>query len=251
MKNHPMKTVAALTAGFCFTLGAYAADAKDTVASAIKALKDKGSYSWTTSTEMAGGQFPGNSTSGKVDKDGYILTTRQGQNGEVLTLTKGEKRVTKMDAGWQTPEEMAAAGGRGGFGGGFFGGGGGGAPADEAEALLKDIKELTANADGSFSADLTEQGAKDRAGFGGRGGRGGRGGAGGQGGFAMPEPTGAKGSVKFWVKDGVLSKYELTTSAKMDFQGQEMDLGRTMKTEVSAVGSTKVDAPEEAKKKLM
>src|SRR3954452_17054263 len=120
MKNHTLKTIAAVAAGICLTLGAHAADAKETVSSAIKALKDKGSYSWTTATEMAGGQMPGNRAMGKVEKDGFVLTSRQGQNGEVQSLSKGEKRVTKMDDGWKTPEEMAAAGGRGGVGRGFF-----------------------------------------------------------------------------------------------------------------------------------
>ncbi len=246
-----LKTIVVSFAVGALALSARAADTTETVVGAIKALKEKGSYSWSTSSEMAGGQFPGSTATGKTDKDGYILTTRQGQNGEIQSASKGNKRVTKMDDGWKTPEEMAqgGGGGRGGFGGGGFFGGSGAAPADEAEGLLKDIKELKAGAGGVFTAELSEQGAKDRAGFG-RGGRGGRGGGGGGGNFTPPEPKDAKGSVKFWVKDGVLAKYELVTSAKMTFQGQEMDMGRTTTTEISAVGSTKVDVPEEAKKKL-
>ncbi|MEO7414487.1 MAG: hypothetical protein ABIZ81_14135 [Opitutaceae bacterium] len=247
--NVRIKSIVALFAVSTFSLSAHAADAKENVASAIKALKEKGSYSWSTSTEMAGGQFPGTTSKGKTDKDGFALISREGQNGEIQTAMKGDKRVTKMDDGWKTPEEMQAAGGggrgRGGFGGGF--GGVQALPSDEAEALLKDIKEMKAGDGGLYTAELSEQGAKDRAGFGGRG-RGGR--AGGAGGFTPPEPKDAKGTVKFWVKDGVLIKYELTTSAKMTFQDQEMDIGRTNTTEISNVGSTKADVPEDAKKKL-
>ena len=238
-----MKSLVALLAASAIAVSARAADAKETVASAIKALKDKGSYSWSASTEMAGGQFPAQTTKGKADKDGFALLTREGPNGEIQTATKGDKRVTKMDDGWKTPEEMQAAGGggrgRGGFGGGGFGGTQA-LPADDAEALLKDIKELKAGEGGLYTAELSEQGAKNRAGFGGRGGRGG----------PAPEPKDAKGAVKFWVKDGVLAKYELTTSAKLAFQDQEFDMARTNTTEISNVGATKVEVPEDAKKKL-
>ena len=241
-----LKTLVALLALSVLALPARAADAKDSVAAAIKALKEKGSYSWSTSTEMAGGQFPGQTSKGKTDKEGFILITREGPNGEIQSATKGDKRVTKMDDGWKTPEEMQQAGGggrRGGFGGGGFFGGAQLAPADEAEGLLKDIQDLKAGDGGLFTAELSEAAAKTRAGFGGRGGRGGN--------FTPPEPKDAKASVKFWVKDGVLAKYELTTSAKMNFQDQEMDVGRTAVTEISNAGSTKVDVPEEAKKKLL
>lgn len=236
-----MKSIVALFAASAIAVSASAADSKETVGSAIKALKEKGSYSWSTSTEMAGGQFPGQTTKGKTDKDGFALLSREGPNGEIQTAMKGDKRAIKMDDGWKTPEEMQAAGGggrgRGGFGGGF--GGTQALPADDAEALLKDINELKAGEGGLYTAELSEQGAKNRAGFGGRG----------RGGPAA-EPKDAKGSVKFWVKDGVLAKYELTTSAKMAFNDQEFDLGRTNTTEISNVGATKVDVPEDAKKKL-
>ncbi|MEO6568347.1 MAG: hypothetical protein ABIO94_06250 [Opitutaceae bacterium] len=244
-----MKSIVVLLAASAIAVSVRAADSKETVGNAIKALKEKGSYSWSTSMEMAGGQFPGQTTKGKTDKDGFALLSREGPNGAIQTATKGDKRVTKMDDGWKTPEEMQAAGGggrgRGGFGGGF--GGMQALPADDAEALLKEIKDLKAGDGGLYTAELSEQGAKNRAGFGGRG-RGGP--AGGAGGVTPPEPKDAKGSVKFWVKDGVLAKYELTTSAKMAFQDQEMDIGRTNTTEISNVGATKVEVPEDAKKKL-
>ena len=246
MNTFKLKGLVVLIATSAFALSARAADSTETVGNAIKALKDKGNYSWSTSSEMAGGQFPGQTSKGKTDKEGFALITREGPNGEIQSATKGDKRVTKRDDGWKTPEEVQPAGGggrRGGFGGGGFFGGAQVAPADEAEGLLKDVKDLKAGDGGLFTAELSETAAKTRAGFGGRGGRGGN--------FTPPEPKDAKGSVKFWVKDGVLAKYELTTSAKMNFQDQEMDIGRTTVTEISNAGSTKVDVPEEAKKKLL
>ena len=71
-----------------------------------------------------------------------------------------------------------------------------------------------------------------------------------KGGGAPPEPTDAKGSVKIWIKDGALVKYELKNSGKMSFGGNDIDINRTTTVEFSDVGSTKVDAPAEAKAKL-
>ena len=168
-------------------------------------------------------------------------------------LSKGTNSVTKnQDGQWQTPEEMAAmGGGPGGPGGGFGGRRGGGMfggamalPADTATnlaSLTKGLKEEN----GVISGDLTEDGAKAQLSFGRRGGRGPGG-----GGFTPPEPTNAKGSVKFWVTDGVLTKYELKITGTMSFGGNNMDIDRTTTVEFSNVGSTKVDAPAEAIKKI-
>jgi hypothetical protein len=48
----------------------------------------------------------------------------------------------------------------------------------------------------------------------------------------------------------VLTKYEFKVSGKMDFNGNEIDLDRTTTTEIKDVGTTKVEVPEGAKKKL-
>ena len=73
---------------------------------------------------------------------------------------------------------------------------------------------------------------------------------GGGGGNQGPAITGAKGSAKFWIKDGVLTKYEYKVSGKMDFNGNEIDLDRTTTVEIKDVGKTKIEVPEGAKKKL-
>ena len=69
----------------------------------------------------------------------------------------------------------------------------------------KDLKK-----DGeAYASDLTEAGAKELLSFGGR--RGGN----------APEPKNAKGSVKFWVKDGLLAKYELKLQGTVTFNGED------------------------------
>jgi len=111
-------------------------------------------------------------------------------------------------------------------------------PAVQALELATKASSLSL-ADGAYSGDLPEDAAKTVAlPF--------RGPPGGEG----PSVSGAKASIKFWVTDGVLTKYELKTSAKISFNGDERDLDRTTITEIKDVGTTEVTVPNEAKSKL-
>ena len=73
---------------------------------------------------------------------------------------------------------------------------------------------------------------------------------GGRGGGNGPEISGAKGSVKFWVKDGMLFKYEIKVQGKVSFNGNDRDIDRTTTIEIKDIGSTKVEVPDDAKKKM-
>ena len=59
-----------------------------------------------------------------------------------------------------------------------------------------------------------------------------------------------KGSVKFWVKNGALIKYEFHLQGKIDFNGNEFPNDRTTTVEIKEVGATKVEVPEAARKKI-
>ncbi|HLK54391.1 MAG TPA: hypothetical protein VKU42_13115, partial [Candidatus Angelobacter sp.] len=90
-----------------------------------------------------------------------------------------------------------------------------------------------------FTGDLTPEAAKDLMTYKPRRGP------------APPPPKDAKGSVKFWVKDGALTKFESHLEAKVTFGDQEdqpFEMTRTV--EIQNVGTTKVEVPAEAKKKL-
>ena len=65
-----------------------------------------------------------------------------------------------------------------------------------------------------------------------------------------PKIAGAKGSVKFWIKEGVMAKYEINVQGKVTAGDREMDINRTMTTEIKDVGSTKMEVPAEAKAKM-
>ena len=63
-----------------------------------------------------------------------------------------------------------------------------------------------------------------------------------------------KGTAKFWVKEGLLSKYENHIEGKVpargDGNGREFDMNRTTTVEIKDVGTTKIEVPAEARKKL-
>lgn len=109
--------------------------------------------------------------------------------------------------------------------------------AEEAGKMVERVKELK-EADGALSGDLTEEGAKELVAFGRR--------PGGQG----PETKNAKGSVKFWLKDGQLSKVQVKVSGTMSRNGEDREINRTSTYEIKDIGTTKVEVPEDAKKKL-
>ena len=103
------------------------------------------------------------------------------------------------------------------------------APAAQATNLVASVKELKQDGD-AYSGDLTEAGAKAQ--------------------FRFGSVTNPKGSVKFWLKDGLLSKYEYKVQGTVDFNGNEVDLDRDTTVEIKDVGATKVDVPDGAKKVL-
>jgi hypothetical protein len=213
-----------------------AADPKDDIANAAKKL-GKESYSWKTTTES--GNF-GSSAEGKTDKDGLVfLSMKFGDNTTEAYLQSGKGAVKSGDNGWESLSEVSAnAGDQPGarrFMARMFQNFK--APAVQAAELADKCKELKKD-NAAYSGDLTEDAAKDFISFGGR--RTGN----------APEPKNAKGSVKFWLKDGALTKYELKLSGIVNMNGDDRDIERTTTVEIKDVGTTKVEVPEEAKKKL-
>lgn len=241
MKRNTLLSIAAMLAGAL--VSAHAGPKEDATAAARK-LAEK-SYSWKTSSENAGGGGGGRggfgSQDGKISSDGTAFVTMPGRDNNTEAVIKGDKFAVKRGEGWQSAAELAAnaegggGGGRGRFGAAMFRNFK--APAARAQDLIGHTKELK-SADGAISGDLTEEGAKSLMTFGGRGGGGG------------PEISGAKGSVKFWVKDGVLTKMETKVQGTMSFNGNDREIDRTTTTEIKDIGATTVTVPEDAKKKL-
>jgi hypothetical protein len=237
MKRNLLLGTLALLAG---SLIAADSGPKDDVISAAKKLAEKSNYSWKSTVESAGGGARmGGPSEGKTEKGGFTCLSMTRGDNTTEAFMKGEKGALKTADGWQSFAEATASGGDQPSPGRFiarmmqtFK-----APAAQAEDLAGKAKELKKDGD-AYVGDLTEDGAKSQLTFGGRGGA------------NAPEVSGAKGSVKFWIKDGVLAKYELKVQGKVSFNGNDRDVDRTTTTEIKDIGTTKIEVPEDAKKKM-
>jgi hypothetical protein len=234
-----LSAVAILACSATFAL----ADPKDDISAALQKLTDAGSYTWNTTTDAQGG-FGSGTQVGKTANGVTSVTINSSFGDNQVTLEfilKDGQVAIKNDDGWHTPQELADADGGGGpgrFAGrmaqNFK------APAAQALAQIDNLTNIQV-ADGVYSADFTEEGAKQLLTLGRR-----RPAADGQG----PQVSNAKASVKMWIADGALTKTEMHVAGTVSFNGNDRDIDRTTTTEFSAVGSTTVDIPPEAAAKL-
>lgn len=216
------------------------ADPKDDVQAAAKKLAGSDNYSWTQTVE---GGF-GASGKGMTQSDGLTYVSMTFRDNTMEMYFQGEKGAVKTEDGWQSLSDAGQDNG-----GGFnparmasfmarnFKG-----PADQAQTLANQTANLKVE-DGVYSGDLTDEGAQSLLRFGRRGGRGGNGNGNG------PQVSNAKGTVKFWVNDGVLSKIQYHVTGTVSFGGNDRDVDRTATIEIKDVGTTKIDVPAEAKAK--
>jgi hypothetical protein len=229
-----MKRIAFVGALFIAAFVASAAEPKEEVIAAAKKLGSAENYSWKQTSE--GGQFRGGPQEGRVDKEGTIYVTMTGRDNALIeAVKKGEKgAMTNQDGDWQSLSEIeAATEGFGRFRAGMIRNIK--APAEQIEELANGAKELKKDGD-AITGELTEEAAKKLMSFGGRGGQ--------------AQVKNAKATVKFWVKDGTISKYQYSTKGTFNFNGEDRDIDRTSNVEINKVGETKVVVPEAAKKKL-
>jgi hypothetical protein len=217
---------------------------KDDLTSAAQKLASSDNYSWTSTSE--GGNFNASPSHGKIQKDGLTWMDMTMRDNTVEAYVQGQKGAVKTENGWEALDLTAAPTGGGGGGGGrnparfmsmrmrnFK------APAVEAQDIIGKTKEITKSGD-AYTGDLTEDGAKSLLTMG-RGRRGGN---------TPPVVSDAKGSVKFWVKDGVLTKFEYKVSGTVTRNGEDTDVDRTTTVEIKDIGSTKINVPDDAKSKM-
>ena len=233
-----------------------AADPAEEVKAAAQKLADKGTYAWTAKNESPQGERGGGGggrggggfgpASGKTEKGGYTYLAWQGRDSKTEAMKKGDKFAVKTGEEWQTASELEDGGGdnqRARFTGrrvqSFK------APAQEVSELLGKVKNIKKDGD-AYSGELSQEALKQMYTFGGR-----RPG-GGDGGGSGPDVSKLKGTAKFWIKDGVLAKYQTHVEGSMAFgqDGREIDVKRTNTYEITDNGTAKVEVPAEAKKKL-
>ena len=218
-----------------------AASPKDTLISATTQLGEKANYSWSASIREADGGSgplgPLGPIEGKADK--ARVTYLRFSIGDILieVYRDGPKgAVQLLMGGWHTYDEITKMGGT---------------PATVvryvrdyqtpvAESVnlagnMTDLKE----ADGAFSGELKEDAVKERLLFGTRSRQG-----------HEPQATGAKGSVRFWIKEGILAKYEIKVQGKVTAGDRESTINRTTTVEIKNIGSTKLAVPPDAREKM-
>lgn len=240
MKKLFLTSVLTAAAGVLF-----AAEKTADVEKAAKALGDKPNYSWTAKTESSQqNRQGGGDREGKIEKNGFAAVSMTVRDDQVQAVINNKgKAVIKSGESWQTADSLAENEDQENrrmrglarqlqtFK----------APHAEAADLAKTVKELKKGDDNVYSGEITPAGLKELVGrgFGRRGG-------GGEG----PDLSNIKGTAKFWVKDGVLSKYSTRVEGQMKFGERDVEIDRTTTVEIKEVGSTKVSVPEDAKSKL-
>lgn len=210
---------------------------KSEVSKAAAKLAQQDNYSWTATTKVPEStRFRPGPVEGATEKGGFTYWTSTAGERKMQAAMKGEKRVAiNREGEWQTSEELEGAEGAGRFAGAILRGFK--LPAAQAEEIAGFAKDLQKDGE-VYAGDLTEEGAKALLSFRRR--------AGGN----APEITNPSGSVKFWVKEGMLTKYEFQVKGSMNFNGNDVDMDRTTTVEIKDIGKSKVNVPEEAKKKL-
>jgi hypothetical protein len=167
-------------------------------------------------------------TYGKLEKGGVTFVTLNfGDNTTKIFMKGGQSAISNPDGGWLSAKELENDEGPGRFISFLvreFK-----SPSAQSEELAGTAKELKLDGD-VISGDMTETGARSQ--------------------FRFGTVTNPKGWVKFWIKNGLLVKYESKITGKADFNGNEFDVDRDTTVEITDVGTTKVEVPEDAKKKL-
>ncbi|HEY1663521.1 MAG TPA: hypothetical protein VGI03_13975 [Verrucomicrobiae bacterium] len=220
--------------GILTLLGTSALMADQTdVSTAAQALAGQSSYTWKSTVVVPpDSQFQPAPTDGKIANGVISVSTSFGGNDMKYFIKGTNAAVYSEDNGWQSLNEMTNQQGPGRFMGrmlrNFQ------TPAMQATNLLANAKPLTKDGD-AYSADLTDDGAKALLTFR-RGGQ--------------STVSNAKGSVKFWVANGMLTKFESKVTGTVSYNGNDVDVNRDTTVVISDVGSTKIDVPDDAQKKL-
>jgi len=226
MKKNLLSVALTLLAG---SLIAGDATPKAEVLAAAKKLGGRANYSWKETVVVPeDAPFKPGPAEGKIETGGVTYFTFSfGDNATRVYLKGTNSAVSNPDGGWQSAKEIENDEGPGRFISFLvreFK-----APAAQAVELAGTVNEFKADGD-LISGDMTSEGAKSQ--------------------FKFGNVTEPKGSVKFWIKDGQISKYEFKLAGKAEFGGNEVDVDRDTTIEISGIGTTKIEVPAGAQKKL-
>lgn len=226
-----MNTKILFLAACVFSGSIWAADSNpaDDLKAAAKALDDKPSYAWKTVVVVPeNAQFKPGPSDGKTEKGGYTYLSLTFGDSLTEGVFKGDKVVvTGPDGDWQLASELEKEEGPGRFLGAIMRNFK--VPSAQAVTLTSNLKDVKKEGD-IYSGEMNADALKTQ--------------------FRFGEPKNPKGTAKFWVKDGVVVKYQTKVTAKLEFNGNEVEFDRDTTTEIKDIGTAKVNVPEAAKKKL-
>jgi hypothetical protein len=220
-----------------------AAEPKEEVQNAAKMLGEKSNYSWkSTVNSVVQSRFRQGPTEGKTEKGGFTTLSMSFGDNSVEAVLKGEKGAIKTPNGWQSLSEAVEAADQQNNVGRFL------ArslltlkkPAEQAAELANNTYGIR-KTDDTYSGDLNQAALKQLLTFGRRP----------TTGTDTPEPMmkDTAGTVKFWIKDGVLIKFEYAVKGIVTTGGGERTIDRATTVEIKDVDSTKVEVADEAKSK--
>lgn len=221
------------------TLSAADSSPRDKLLNATKQLGDKPNYSWTATTKEGDGS-PGRvgPIAGKAEKGGLTYLSFEIGAVPVEVYMNGQKGAAKALEGWQTFDEIAQTSGTAAavvrylrvYK----------APGVESAALSEKVKDVK-EAEGVISGDLKDEAVKELLERGARR----------REGQEPPKIADPKGSLKCWIQNGALAKYEVNIQGRVTAGDREFDVNRTTTIEIKDVGSTKLEVPAEAKAKML
>lgn len=226
---------------FVFVLAAGVAgaekDSRVEVEGAIRALNERQNYSWISTTQSRGASPSSQqgATHGKTEKDGYTYFRFALDGNTVEAAFRENKSVIKTESEWQSPDELEGDSQWIGRRLKAFQ-----APAAEAQILLSRATSLKTDRGGVVAGVLPSPAVKESLS------------ARMRSAVQFSISNDAKGSVKFWIKSGLVTKYEYNLRGRITLHdhNQRFDIDRTTSVEIRDVGTTKVEIPPAAKEKL-
>jgi hypothetical protein len=219
---------------FCLCGVVLGADASQDVAAAATKLRDAGNYSWRSVTNDTADNGSTLITDGKTDKSAYTTLNLNSGDYYVRLVIKGTNGAINTGDGWKTADDLSDNRREAKFltatVRGFK------SPAVLAQEFASHAKDLHPEEDalvtevsGNEAAQLLSPLANVRSGR---------------------EMSNAKATVRFWIRDGILAKYQVHATYTVSLKGNDTQIDRTTTVDFSDAGTTTVDVPDEVKKKL-
>jgi hypothetical protein len=220
-------------------------DVRDDCVAAAKKLLESANYSWTSTTEQPNGSAEAAWTSrveyheGKTEKAAFTYIKFTFGDTPVEAVTLGSKAAVKIEDAWKPVDRLSSTDPSQPLPARFIGSvlqtfklpaAQISEYASHLQQVIREGDAFTGQITGPYAASLLPRPGRrnPRA-------------------AARPPPNDARLSLRMWIKDGILTKYEAHLTGTIIVNANTRRWDRTTTVEISEVGSTHVPVPEEAK----